>query len=110
MTNQLASLEQRDNFYLDPFSSVNLGTYIIKWVNNHTFPVSSPASPDIGVWPLRKICSFPMIPIKLSLSKMNDTELKIKQKVNLSCRIIVIMIFSEGLFIGPINKFKNSCY
>ena len=30
MTNQLASLEQRDYFYLDPFSSVNLGTYIIK--------------------------------------------------------------------------------
>ena len=29
MTNQLASLEQRDYFYLDPFSSVNLGTYII---------------------------------------------------------------------------------
>ena len=32
MTNQLASLEQRDYFYLDPFSSVNLGTYIIKKV------------------------------------------------------------------------------
>ena len=32
MTNQLASLEQRDYFYLDPFSSVNLGTYIIKTV------------------------------------------------------------------------------
>ena len=30
MTNQLASLEQRDYFYLDPFSSVNLGTYV--WV------------------------------------------------------------------------------
>ena len=29
MTNQLASLEQRDYFYLDPFWSVNLGTYII---------------------------------------------------------------------------------
>ena len=29
MTNQLPSLEQRDYFYLDPFSSVNLGTYII---------------------------------------------------------------------------------
>ena len=28
MTNQLASLEQRDHFYLDPFSNVNLGTYI----------------------------------------------------------------------------------
>ena len=32
MTNQLASLEQRDYFYLDPFSSVNLGTYIIKTI------------------------------------------------------------------------------
>ena len=30
MTNQLASLAQRDYFYLDPFWSVNLGTYIIK--------------------------------------------------------------------------------
>ena len=29
MTNQLASLAQRDYFYLDPFWSVNLGTYII---------------------------------------------------------------------------------
>ena len=38
MTNQLASLEQRDYFYLDPFSSVNLVTYIIisltKWMSN----------------------------------------------------------------------------
>ena len=32
MTNQLASLAQRDYFYLDPFWSVNLGTYIIKKV------------------------------------------------------------------------------
>ena len=31
MTNQLTSLEQRDYFYLDPFWSVNLGTYIINW-------------------------------------------------------------------------------
>ena len=31
MTNQLASLAQRDYFYLDPFSSVNLGTYIMNW-------------------------------------------------------------------------------
>ena len=30
MTNQLASLAQRDYFYLDPFWSVNLGMYIIK--------------------------------------------------------------------------------
>ena len=29
MTNQLASLGQGDYFYLDPFWSVNLGTYII---------------------------------------------------------------------------------
>ena len=29
MTNQLASLAQRDYFYLDPFWSVNLGMYII---------------------------------------------------------------------------------
>ena len=30
MTNRLASLAQRDYFYLDPFWSVNLGMYIIK--------------------------------------------------------------------------------
>ena len=29
MTNQLASLAQRDYFYLDPFWCVNLGTYVI---------------------------------------------------------------------------------
>ena len=29
MTNQLPFLAQRDYFYLDPFWSVNLGTYII---------------------------------------------------------------------------------
>ena len=31
MTNQLVSLAQRDYFYLDPFWSVNLGTYIINF-------------------------------------------------------------------------------
>ena len=36
MTNQLASLEQRDYFYLDPFSSGNLGTYIIKISSDKT--------------------------------------------------------------------------
>ena len=29
-------------------------------------------SPDIRVCLLKEICSFPMIPIKLSVSKMND--------------------------------------
>ena len=37
MTNQLASLEQRDYFYLDPFSSVNLGTYIIKYLTSKAY-------------------------------------------------------------------------
>ena len=32
MTNQLASLAQRDYFYLDPFWSVNLGMYIINLI------------------------------------------------------------------------------
>ena len=49
---------------------------VVSWLSegviNQTFPGSSPASPDIGVWLLKKICSFPMIPIKLSVSKMND--------------------------------------
>ena len=36
------------------------------------FPGSSPASPDIGVRLVKEICSFPMIPIKLSVSKMYD--------------------------------------
>ena len=40
MTNQLASLEQRDYFYLDPFSSVNLGTYIIKSFTRQNSPDS----------------------------------------------------------------------
>ena len=37
-------------------------------VNNHTFPDSSPASPDIEVLLLKEICSFPMTPMKLSCS------------------------------------------
>ena len=39
---------------------------------NHTFPGSSPASPDIGCHLLKEFFSFPVIPIKLSVSKMND--------------------------------------
>ena len=38
----------------------------------YMFQGSSPASPDIVVRLLKEICSFPMIPIKLSVSKMND--------------------------------------
>ena len=36
------------------------------------FPGSSPASPDIGVRLVKEICSFPMIPIKLSVSKIDN--------------------------------------
>ena len=39
------------------------------------FPGLSPASPDVGILLLKEICSFPMIPIKLSVSKMNDNTL-----------------------------------
>ena len=41
MTNQLASLEQRDYFYLDPLSSVNLGTYIIITDTHQPPPVNT---------------------------------------------------------------------
>ena len=47
--------------------------WLSEGVINHTFPgSSSPASPENGVRLLKEICSFPMIPIKLSVSKMND--------------------------------------
>ena len=49
---------------------------VVSWLSegviNHTFAGLSPASPDIEVWLLKEICSFPMIPIKLSVFKMND--------------------------------------
>ena len=45
--------------------SVVVVFWLSEWGINHTFPGSSPASPDIGVWLLKEICSFPMITIKL---------------------------------------------
>ena len=49
---------------------------VVQWssegVINQMFPGSSPASPDIGVLLLKEMCSIPMIPIKLLVSKVND--------------------------------------
>ena len=49
---------------------------VVQWssegVINQAFPGSSPASPDIVVLLLKEMCSIPMIPIKLLVSKVND--------------------------------------
>ena len=44
---------------------------VVWWLSEgfikYTFPGSSPASPDIRVPVLKELCSFPMMPIKLSV-------------------------------------------